>query len=106
MSIQTSIESKLQSAFEPVELRVINESHMHSVPANSETHFKVVVVSGDFDGKMLLARHRAVNGALAEELAAGLHALSIEALTPQQWAERNGTTFESPPCGGGSKGEL
>ena len=47
------------------------------MPKGSETHFKVVVVSEAFDGEPLIDRHRKVNAALAEELAQGLHALSI-----------------------------
>jgi BolA protein len=101
--IETAIRTKLEAAFLPVELRVMNESYMHSVPPNSETHFKVVVVGAAFEGKSLVMRHRAVNKALAEELSAGLHALSIEALTPTQWAEREGAVMASPECRGGSK---
>lgn len=101
--IEAAIRTKLQVAFEPVELRVLNESHMHSVPPNSETHFKVVVVGAAFEGKSLVMRHRAVNKALAAELSAGLHALSIEALTPTQWTEREGAVMDSPECRGGSK---
>ena len=101
--IEAAIRAKLEAAFAPVELQVLNESHMHSVPPNSETHFKVVVVGAAFDGKSLVMRHRAVNKALAAELGAGLHALSIEALTPAQWAEREGAVMASPECRGGSK---
>ena len=50
-SVQARIEQKLQSAFVPAMLQVVNESHMHSVPPGSETHFKVVVVSDRFAGK-------------------------------------------------------
>ena len=49
MSIQSEIEAKLSSALSPLHLDVLNESHMHSVPPNSETHFKVTVVAAAFD---------------------------------------------------------
>ncbi|MGL5236711.1 MAG: BolA/IbaG family iron-sulfur metabolism protein, partial [Plesiomonas shigelloides] len=65
--IQEQIIAKLQAAFAPLHLDVINESHRHNVPAGSESHFKVVLVSDAFCGQRLLARHRAVNAALAEE---------------------------------------
>jgi len=100
--IELSIQAKLTDAFSPVELRVLNESHMHSGPA-TESHFKVVVISEEFEGKNLIGRHRLVNASLREELDAGLHALSITALTPSQWAERGGEVLASPLCGGGSK---
>ncbi|MFM8314373.1 MAG: BolA/IbaG family iron-sulfur metabolism protein, partial [Deltaproteobacteria bacterium] len=41
MKIENEIQKKLTGAFSPSFLEVINESHQHSVPANSETHFKV-----------------------------------------------------------------
>ena len=50
MTIQQRIETKLKETLAPSHLEVINESHMHNVPKGSETHFKVVVVSGRFDG--------------------------------------------------------
>ena len=57
--------------FEPLHLEVINESKNHNVPKNSETHFKVVVVSTKFDGLKLIERHRAVNTLLRDELKTG-----------------------------------
>ena len=105
MTVTQSINDKLVRAFAPVELSVINESDMHSGPPGRESHFKVVVVADAFEGLMLLKRHRAVNEALAEELAGAVHALSIEALTPAQWTERGGVIRESPPCLGGSKAD-
>ena len=101
MSIQASIEQKLQSTLAPVHLEVVNESHMHNVPPGSESHFKVVVVSAAFDGKMLLARHRMVNEILAEELQR-IHALALHTYTPDEWDERVHVP-QSPPCQGGGK---
>lgn len=50
----------------------------------------------------LLARHRAVNETLADELAGSIHALSISAKTPAQWAKKH-APHETPNCLGGSK---
>lgn len=102
MSMHQRIHDKLVDAFTPAALEVINESHMHSGPA-TESHFKVVVVSDGFEGVPLVRRHRLVNQALADELAGGVHALSIHAYTPAQWADRGGEIPASPPCRGGSK---
>ncbi|GMH55070.1 hypothetical protein TrRE_jg3544, partial [Triparma retinervis] len=66
--VYSSIEASLSSAFSPSFLLILNESHMHNVPPNSETHFKVVVVSSKFKGLKPLARHKLVNGALKEEI--------------------------------------
>ncbi|KAM4013470.1 bolA-like protein 1 [Anomaloglossus baeobatrachus] len=100
--VETSIRAKLSQNLEPCHLEVHNESYMHAVPAESETHFKVVVVSDAFRGKSLIQRHRLVNDLLKDELAGPVHALSIQAKTPQQW-EENPTINESPGCMGGSK---
>lgn len=105
MTVRQSIETKLRASLSPVHLEVLNESHMHSVPPNSETHFKVVVVSDAFAGKTRVARHQTVNGLLAEELAGPVHALSIQAHTPDEWAARGGAVLDSPECLGGSKAD-
>lgn len=74
-------------------------------PANSETHFKVIVVSSHFDSvKMPVQRHRSVNGALKEELEGPVHALSIVAKSPQQWQDMQAKGHgiqPSPSCRGG-----
>ena len=103
MSLQKVIEKKLDDAFSPVYLRVENESHMHNVPAGSEMHFKVQIVSDTFTDQMLIKRHRAVNKALEEELAGPIHALSMHTFTQDEWAKRNGQVQDSPPCKGGGK---
>jgi len=103
VSIEARITAKLGVAFEPAALIVDNQSDQHSGPPGRETHFKVVVVSDRFAGQGLIQRHRAVNATLAEELRSGVHALAIEALTPEQWKARGGQIAESPPCLGGSK---
>jgi len=103
MHLQRRIETKLAAAFDGAHIDVINESHGHNVPANSETHFRVIVVTRDFDGVSRVARHRQINGLLADELADGVHALAIEARTPVQWAAAGGPTLTAPACRGGSK---
>jgi len=103
MKIKKSIESKLQEVFNPVHLQVIDESDQHNVPVGKETHFKVVLVSNDFEGKVLVARHRWVNQVLREELAGEVHALSLHTVTPDEWEKRNEVPPKSPPCLGGSE---
>ncbi len=103
MSLQTLIEEKLTQVFTPEYLLVENESHMHNVPAGSEMHFKVQIISDNFNGQMLLQRHRSVNKVLEAELAGPIHALSIHTFTKEEWEQRNGQVPESPPCQGGGK---
>lgn len=104
MRIQSSIENKLRTSLAPVHLEVINESHMHSVPPGSESHFKVIVVSEQFTGKSLIEQQRLVNALLAEELEGGVHALTMKTLTPERWQALGGKVeLVSPACRGGSK---
>lgn len=103
MSVQETIHDKLVSALSPAHLDVINESRNHSVPKNSETHFKVVAVAEGFEGMSRVARHRQLNELLAHELQTGVHALSLQLFTPAEWEARGGVIPKSPPCMGGSK---
>ena len=64
-------------------------------------HLKVVVVSTSFEGVKLIDRHRKINSLLNEELASGVHALSIIAKTPKQWEDSGENPGKSPPCRGG-----
>ncbi len=103
MTVQQSIQTKIAAALAPSHLEVLNESHMHSVPPGSESHFRVVVVSDRFEGQPLVRRHQTVNRILEQELENGLHALSMQTLTAAEWTRRGGQTRVSPDCRGGSK---
>ena len=98
------LRQKIEEAFNPEYYELVNESHMHSVPKGSESHFKVVVVSEIFEGKPRLERSRMINDLFKNELNTGLHALSQRTMTPTEW-EKVRDTFEmvSPECRGGSK---
>ena len=80
------ITHKLDAAFAPQSLQVIDESHQHHGHGGwregGETHFRVNIVSEAFLGKSRLERHRLVNAALAEELAERVQALAIAAKAP------------------------
>ncbi len=101
MQVETSIRSKLEAQLQPSELQVLNESGNHNVPRGSESHFRVVVVTSQFEGKGRLQRHRAIMKTLQEELDGPVHALAIDAWTPAEWAERGARPGESPDCLGG-----
>jgi BolA protein len=86
MQVKSAIVEKLTAAFAPQSLDVIDESHRHEGHAGhrpgGQTHFRVHIVSEAFRGKSRVERHRMVNQALADELAAGVHALAIQAGAP------------------------
>jgi BolA protein len=87
------IKAKLEAALAPVSIEVIDESakhanHAHAMarPGKAEkaggTHFHIKIVSEAFEGKSRIERHLAINELLRAELAAGVHALAIEAKAP------------------------
>lgn len=99
--VESAIVSKLSAALTPSYLHVANDSHKHNVPKGSESHFSVTIVSDAFNGKSLIDRHRLVNTALADEMKTKIHALSIKAKTPEQWAA-DSSLNTTPACQGGS----
>lgn len=100
---KTRILNALTQTFAPTHLEVIDETFMHAVPKDAQSHFKLLIVSQTFVGQTPIQRQRAVNKLLLDEFQQGLHALSIHAWTPEQWFAKGGQPPESPPCMGGSK---
>ena len=86
MNVAQIITRKLTEAFRPLNLEVIDESHLHEGHAGhrpgGQSHFRVKIVSEAFADKTLIARHRLINEALKEELAGPIHALAIKADGP------------------------
>ena len=92
-SKQSSMEAKLLAAFAPERLEVINESHLHAghqpdYDGTGETHFRVRIVSDAFATMNRVARHRAINDLLKEELESGVHALALEPSAPGEATRR------------------
>lgn len=102
MSRKARIEQALTTTLEPQHLWVEDESHMHNVPEGAESHFKVTVVSRQFDSMNRVGRHRVVNKLLGEEFAGGLHALALHTYSIGEWAAQVGSP-DSPPCLGGGR---
>ena len=85
MDMKESITRKLTAAFFPGALEVLDESDQHAGHGGwregQTTHVRVRIAAAGFAGKSRVAIHREINALLAEEFAAGLHALAIEART-------------------------
>jgi stress-induced morphogen len=103
--VERTITDKLSAHFKAQILQVTNESFMHSVPAGSESHFKLVIVCDQFEGQRLVQRHQVVYILLADDLAGPVHALALHTYTPVEWSEKNAQAPESPNCLGGSAGK-
>ena len=86
--VANAIDNKLRTEFAPVRLAVEDESsrhHGHSgYREGGESHFRVEIVSAAFEGKSRVMRQRLVYAALKAELDAGLHALALTTLTPEE----------------------
>lgn len=80
------LRERLTAAFEPSRLEIVDDSAKHAGHAGArpqgETHFTVEIESAAFAGLSRVDRQRLVNRALAEQFAAGLHALSVRARAP------------------------
>lgn len=76
------IRERLQRAFEPAELKVIDDSHLHAGHAGAASgagHYRVAIVSAAFAGMTPIQRHRAVYAAVQDMMPGEIHALSIDA---------------------------
>lgn len=80
------IRDALEARLQPLRLEVIDDSHLHAGHAGAREgrHFTVRLTARAFDGRSRVARHRLVYDALRELMPAGVHALAIEARSPDE----------------------
>ena len=95
-SVKSKIKDKLISVFNPSFLDLINESHMHNVPEDSESHFKIVLVSRNFNGLTEVNRHKSVYKALGD-IMNSIHAISIHSFDENEY-KNNPMILDSPNC--------
>ena len=89
-SVTQALREKLEAAFRPERLEVVDDSARHAGHAGARDgrgHFNVDIVSDAFAGLSPIARHRAVYAALGEMMTTDIHALSIRARTPTEAAQ-------------------
>ena len=92
MSVADTIRRKLSERFAPTRLDIVDDSARHVGHAGhpggagqgGETHFSVTLVAAEFAGMGRVARQRLVYQTLAEELAGGVHALSLSTQAPSE----------------------
>jgi BolA protein len=106
MSRYQRLQDILSTHLSPTELAIDDETRQHSVPAGSESHFKILIVSESFHSLTRIARHRLVNQLVSQEFNNGLHALSLHLYTPTEWEQKNAPVRSSPSCKGGSHYEA
>lgn len=86
MSTTETMRAKLEAAFEPQEMDIVDDSERHrghgGYREGGESHFNVRIVSAAFAGKGRVECQRMVYHALADELAGPVHALSLDLAAP------------------------
>jgi len=86
--MQERIIARLTAALDPILLDVVDESDHHAGHAGARegggTHYRVRVVSAQFERQSRVERHRLVYGLLTAEFADGLHALALVAKAPSE----------------------
>lgn len=100
---QEKIEKSLKETFNPLFLNIINESSLHS-GNYKETHFKIIISSEKFKNLTKVQRHQEIYKLFKDEMGPKeqnkLHALSIVALTEEEWKlkEDKENLVKSPGC--------
>lgn len=102
MNVAEQLENRVRQGLQVDSLKIENESHMHSGPA-TESHFKLALVSPDFEGLAKVRRHQKVYALVAELMHNPIHALALHLYTPAEWQAQEGRIPASPTCRGGGK---
>lgn len=98
--LEQAFRAQVLEKFKPTHFELVNESHLHA-RGESESHFRLVLVSEIFSSMSRIDRARALEQIAAPLRQQGLHALSQFLWTPQEWAtKQNQITTQSPKCSG------
>ena len=81
------IRTRLEQTLSPARLDITDDSHLHMGHAGAASgagHFSVVIVSDQFSGQNMVQRHRMVYLAVSDMMPGEIHALSIQAIAPEE----------------------
>lgn len=82
------IEQRLRERLAPTHLELLDDSAKHAGHRGATSaggHYRLIIVSEEFEGRSLIERHRLVNEAVRDLFGPKIHALSMRTLTPDQW---------------------
>ncbi len=85
--MQTSDKMReLLQTLQPQSIEIIDDSALHAGHAGASEggHYRLTIVSAQFEGRKTMERHRMVYAALASLMQSGIHALNISAKTPAE----------------------
>jgi acid stress-induced BolA-like protein IbaG/YrbA len=77
----SDISQLIEAGFENANVKVMSDDN---------THYAAIVVAAEFEGKRSIARHQLVYKTLGSLVGNEIHALSIRALTPDEWQQQEG----------------
>ena len=86
MSLEAEIRQRL-AALAPTQLELIDDSALHAGHAGARAggkHFRLTIVAAAFAGKNTVARHRMIYDALGDLMHRDIHALAIQARSPEE----------------------
>ena len=95
-SIENKIINTLNECMNISSLKILNESFLHNVPEDVESHFKIVIVSNDFNNLSHIQRHKLVYKHL-DTIMNDIHALSIQSFNEEEF-KLNPIILDSPEC--------
>ena len=95
-SIENKIINTLNECMNISSLKILNESFMHNVPEDVESHFKIVIVSNDFNNLSHIQRHKLIYKHL-DTIMNDIHALSIQSFNEDEF-RLNPIILDSPEC--------
>ena len=98
MSRKQRIYNTLFEAIKPQYCEIVDNSSQHNVPPDAESHFHLTIVSETFCQQSRINRSRHIHRLLSDELSTGLHALSLNLYTLEEWQKRNLQAPSAPPC--------
>lgn len=82
MGVADEMRDRLEAAFAPRRLEIVDDSERHRGHAGyqegGESHFRVAIAADAFGGMSRLERHRAVHAALGPDLVGRIHALALK----------------------------
>ena len=99
MLIAESIRTKISNKLHPRYLNIVNESALHHGTKGNETHFKIEIVSDEFENLKRLERHRLVQSILKDEINL-IKAFSLHPFTLTEWEKKEKVFERSPRCRG------
>lgn len=84
--LSSLIQQQLQLHLSPIELSVEDESHLHRGHAGAKEggHYRIKIISNQFKGLNRIQRHRLIYCTLKDHFQKGIHALAIQAQSPDE----------------------